>query len=304
MSVSWSGDDWQQYCRELLAVRHGSDYQAVPDTVRGDWGIEGFTSSGLAYQCYAPEEPLTTKGLYEKHRNKITADIAKLRENAAEVSQLMAPSLIACWSLLVPRVEDKEILRHAASKAQEVVSWGLPEIATNFSIRVNTADDFPTERRQLGDQARAVLPVLHVGSDSEIAQFAEDQSLPVAVLDQKLAKIARRVTPDAVAVLRREFLRHYVVGRNLDDWVRRHYPPLWERWQHGRERLKGTLKTSELTSLSPSQVRMAGVIDQLSDAAADGIPVIGSADASALALGTVADWLIECPLDFAEDEHA
>ncbi len=158
MTASWTGGEWQGYCRELLAARHGAHYQPVPDSVAGDWGIEGFTSSGTVYQCYAPEEPLTSKQLYAKHRSKVTADLGKLRKNVDNVSQLVSPAELDCWVLLVPRVEDKAILEHAAKKAQEIRDLSLTGVSESFVVRVHTAADFPSECRQI-DDALSIAPV-------------------------------------------------------------------------------------------------------------------------------------------------
>jgi hypothetical protein len=64
------GVGWQRYCHCLFTARHGERYQPVPDRVRGDWGIEGFTASGILYQCFAPEEPITREERHDKIRKK------------------------------------------------------------------------------------------------------------------------------------------------------------------------------------------------------------------------------------------
>ena len=73
-----TGTQWQDWADMLLQRHYGSGgYQKIPDKVKGDAGIEGFSMSGCAYQVYGPEEPLSTSERYEKHRNKITRDINK-----------------------------------------------------------------------------------------------------------------------------------------------------------------------------------------------------------------------------------
>lgn len=299
MAASWSGDEWQRYCRELLAARHGAHYQPVPDTVAGDWGIEGYTSSGTVYQCYAPEEPLTTGQLYEKHRDKMTADLRKLRKNLAEIAVLVAPAEIECWVLLVPRVEDKRILEHAAGKAAEIRALAIQGISSAFVVRVHTSDDFPTECRQLDAALCLALPKIHPGDDDEVALLAAGDDLDVSTLDGKLTRLLARGREDDLPVLRAEFLRFYVVGRQLEEWVRRQHPALWERWQHSREGVKRTLKTTQITAQDLPGERLRAVLQVLDDAAVSALPTLMSTDASSLDWGTVSSWLIECPLDFS-----
>lgn len=271
----------------------------MPDTVAGDWGIEGFTSGGTVYQCYAPEEPLTTEQLYEKHRDKMTADLSKLRKNLGDIVSLVAPSEINCWAFLVPRVEDKEILRHAARKAEELRKMQLAGMSAAFVVRVHTAADFPTECRKLDASLAAEIPTIEVRSDAEIAQQIAEADLEVATLDGKLVRLLAQADESGLATLRAEFLRFYVVGRELEDWVRRHHPALWERWQHAREAIRRTLKTAELTTSAAPNDRLGSLLKDLESSASAAVPTMMTSDAASLAWGTVADWLIECPLDFA-----
>ena len=93
----WSGDDWESYCRQLLTQRYGTSYQPVPDRDRGDFGIDGFTSDGEVFQCYAAQDPLGDADLRKKQRVKITEDLKKLENNIEVVSQLTAPAKINRW---------------------------------------------------------------------------------------------------------------------------------------------------------------------------------------------------------------
>ena len=53
----WKGDEWQEFALQLVQRRHGAEnVQVVPDKVKGDAGLEFFTTCGCLYQCYAPEE--------------------------------------------------------------------------------------------------------------------------------------------------------------------------------------------------------------------------------------------------------
>ena len=57
-----NGPEWQDYVLNLLRLRYSvGALSVVPDTDRGDYGIEAFATDECAFQCYAPEEPLTTQ---------------------------------------------------------------------------------------------------------------------------------------------------------------------------------------------------------------------------------------------------
>lgn len=296
--VEWSPDDWQQYCQELFAGRHGASYQSVPDRVRGDWGIEGYTSDGIAYQCYAPEEPLSTKALYEQLRDKLTADIGKLCANAAHLVPLIHPSCVTCWILVTPRIEDKEILVHAAKKAFEVVERGLNGFAGDFYIRVHTLQDFVPERRHLGEMLTLQAPLVDAGPDEDVDRFAETSELDVEQLDSKLRALLAGHPESDVRVLRGQFLRHYIEGDQLDGWFRRAHPPLWERWDQARRRTTGTLRTDALTTPDGPKPRLERITRELEVAAGRTLEGVQVGVAKQLALGTIAGWLLDCPLDF------
>lgn len=89
----WSPDDWQLAVNLWLTARYGlGSYQKVPDRHVGDFGIEGFSTDGNAYQSYAPEALTTAKDLYEKQRDKMTADINKFRAADPNASRSAASS--------------------------------------------------------------------------------------------------------------------------------------------------------------------------------------------------------------------
>ena len=76
----WQGDEWEKWCLQLIQMAFGSDkVQPVPARHKGDLGIEAFTHDGHALQCYAVQEPVSTKERYEKQRDKLTTDLGKLR---------------------------------------------------------------------------------------------------------------------------------------------------------------------------------------------------------------------------------
>ena len=87
--TNWDGEDWQRHINTLLSLRYGVRYQTIPDKDQGDWGLEGFSDDGVAYQCYAAEEPLTVSDLTDKQRNKITRDIGKFCDNSHHLATIL-----------------------------------------------------------------------------------------------------------------------------------------------------------------------------------------------------------------------
>lgn len=73
------GKRWEQLCDGCYRDRFQDyHYTKVPSNYQGDAGIEGFTRSGIVYQCYCPEKEYTDNELYNAQRDKVTKDIGKL----------------------------------------------------------------------------------------------------------------------------------------------------------------------------------------------------------------------------------
>ena len=80
------GDAWEKYCQKLLKLKY-NDYQEVPARYAGDLGVEGFTHTGIAFQCYCQDgEPISDE-LYEKQRDKVTRDIKGRNKQPSKVAK-------------------------------------------------------------------------------------------------------------------------------------------------------------------------------------------------------------------------
>ncbi len=68
----WDGGEWEEYVMQLLRLHYPpGDLVEVPDRDQGDEDAEAFAAgTGCAYQCYAPEEPLSVDDRYTKQREQ------------------------------------------------------------------------------------------------------------------------------------------------------------------------------------------------------------------------------------------
>lgn len=296
--MQWAPEEWEDYCKRLFAARDGVRYQSVSAVVHGDWGIEGYTSNGVLYQCYAPQNAHSSKDLYERQRDKIATDLRKLQSNIGEIAKLIAPSIITVWALVVPMVEDKKILTYAATKAEEIRNRGLSVFAENFTIRILTDDDFEVERAAFGHQIWAELPDGSSIVDEEIEAIATHESTDLASLNAKIMKLASTESVSEVGTLRGDVLRMYLTGKQRDEDLRRYYPAIWDEWQHARAGVKSTLPTAQLVSVGSPGVHLKQVMDHLTGAASAAAPQLRPGDSSVLVQGTIAEWLFDCPLNF------
>jgi hypothetical protein len=150
LSRSWEGEEWEKYIQLLLKRHYGpGNYQEVPAKHVGDFGIEGYSTNGCVYQCYATQEPCTTKLRYESQRDKITTDIGKFISNKSNLIQLFGCTSINRWILVVPVSKSALLMQHASTKTEEVLQKQLPYVADDFKIIIITDDYFAKEINEL-----------------------------------------------------------------------------------------------------------------------------------------------------------
>ena len=100
---AWKGDEWQAFALQLVQRRHGPEnVQIVPDAVRGDAGLEFFTTSGCLYQCYAPEEVSDFGKAASAMKAKAGRDLPKLIKNKDKIGPILSGVAAKRWILLCP----------------------------------------------------------------------------------------------------------------------------------------------------------------------------------------------------------
>jgi len=124
LESSLNGTEWQRICDSCYRLRYQDEgYTAIPSIIGGDGGIEGFTRTGIVYQCYCPERKYSDDDLYEHLRDKVTKDINKLLDPkyAKRLKDLGVP-VIKEWHLVIPEYKDSRILQQVENKKLDVLT--------------------------------------------------------------------------------------------------------------------------------------------------------------------------------------
>ena len=278
----WSGDDWEAYAKQLLIIRYGVRFQPVFDRDRGDWGIEGYvTDEAAVFQCYAAEDARDAGDLYEKQRDKMTTDLKKLIDNRVPIVAAMGCT-VKLWVMLVPDCDSKRILEHAGRKQAEVRAKGHSEIAADFTIRVLTHREFEAEKAQLNASA-LLLP----------ASSGDQVETPLL---EELAAKAQVLAPSAPQELVGSFVQHYLRGQDLLLTIKANYPEVWAGLDSAIRARERGLETASLVEGGEAPA-LPTLVDDLEARVASAAPGLGNGQALDIAWGTLADWLIRCPLD-------
>jgi hypothetical protein len=298
LTKQWSGDDWQEYVVRLLKLRYRlGDFQEVPDRHQGDFGIEGFSRDGHAYQCYAPEEPSTTKTRYDNQRDKITTDIGKFVANADDLARLFGLTKIRRWVFVVPSFDSSALVQHAEKKAAEVRSAGLPYVDPDFCIVIATDEDFTAERAHLIRLGVEHVEVQRLSPDHEtVAEWASQHSALLTTLDQKIERMPG-LTPTRRGAFRRMLVEHYLAGQATLDLLNNRYQEVFEAAVLAKGKRETFLEAASLLADDKPNELIRQTIKTFKEELLK-LDVMSDHMAETLAHEAVADWLMRCPLDF------
>ena len=295
---SWDGDEWQSFAHQLVQYRHGHEnIQCVPDKVKGDAGIEFIYIGGTLYQCYAPEETSDVAKAAEAQKGKATKDLKKLVSYKDKLIPLLNGLVINRWILLCPFLDNKDVVSHVRRKAIALRTAGLPYIDATFEGLVHSQDDFASEIELLRQQSKMPLKItIPSAVDISAAQGSE--------MGQKIdAKLTRGFksfeTPEKIAKRRDSYISGHLRRENALDNLRQNHPALWERSLQCLSAEEERLAAVGAAATLPGE-QLKESLDRIEQALKTDLPDMSGAFATTVAIGTVGDWLMRCPLDFPE----
>lgn len=139
---NFDGDSWEGFCQQCLKLKYEQDgYQEMP-AWQGDLGIEGYTRSGIMFQCYCPDEDYNPDLLYEKQRDKITSDLKKLHTYQTQLASYLGSVKVVKWIFLTPEYKNKELVRHCVEKAVEYKGLEISFLDASFDVLVQDVEFF------------------------------------------------------------------------------------------------------------------------------------------------------------------
>jgi hypothetical protein len=293
------GDGWESYCQQLLKLKYNNEgYQEVPARYGGDLGIEGFTKTGRAFQCYCPEGEPTPDELYEKQRDKITRDIKKLLKNEAELKGLFGNIIINEWQFLTPRYDNKELIAHCTKKSQEVRSTGKTHVSQDFTILIRTESDFIPERDTYisaghGQISPDVAPI----SEDEVIEWKESNNEYYKTLENKLNKIIPNDDKRNIQIV--NMIKCYLLGQNILEHIRKEYPSHYEQIIKLKNATESNVEIeSAMPNNNPGEHLKHTLTEYRENIDSQLNNSIERSTIMRLGQEAISDWLIRCPLDF------
>jgi hypothetical protein len=296
---AWTGEEWQAFALQLVQRRHGPEnVQVVPDAVRGDAGLEFFTTSGCLYQCYAPEECSDVKKAASAMKMKAGRDLPKLIKNKEKIGAILSGLSASRWILLCPFLDNKDVIADVRKRGLAVKTAGLSFIGADFEALCHSQGDFAGELEQL--KAMSLGPPLSVEVPTSTDVLAAGKTSIGTRIDEKLARAFRsRATKDQIAQRRDAYVKAHLYRENALDQLRHNHSLLWEKAFQSLEAEETRLIAVGATSTLPAE-QLQDSTNRIEESLTKALPMLGAGIVTQIALGTVSDWLIRCPLDFPE----
>jgi hypothetical protein len=295
----WESGEWQAFALKLVQLRHqgGQNVQPVPDAVKGDAGIEFFTTDGCLYQCYAPEEASDVAKAASAMKGKGRRDLSKLVKNQAVIASLLQTLKVKRWILLCPFLDDKSVIASIREKGEEIRSTSLPFLSPSFEALVQSQIDFQVELDQLRQQSLGPTIIAKMPSDEDLG-VQSSNSLSIT-LRGKLAKAYPDLSEAALRKRQLNYLKSYMIRENIFEQMRRDHPALWEKSSVCIAAEEDRLATVGLNAALPNQQLIESLrnVEDLLDRDMRGL---SRANLTQIAIGTVGEWLMRCPLNFED----
>ena len=300
----FNGDSWEDFCQQCFKRKYELDgYQEMPATFKGDLGIEGFTRTGILFQCYCPDMEYTPVKLYEAQRNKITIDLKKLVNNQKELKAYLGDMKISTWIFVTPEYNNKEIVRHCREKAEELRRMNLPLLEDDFDVLIYDIEFFSAEIPIILNfrQEKLDIDIAEKKSPKEIADW---KSKEISLVDNAIKKHRQRVPEsaknidDKVNMLTQKSVSDFLNGDTMiRKWAEK-YQDQFEKFQKVialfEEKVKEKCAVNEETSNNLYNEIEIELRDKLKESFAylDDIMI------DRLTCRVMADWILRCPLSF------
>lgn len=289
---------WENYFKDILRMHYGaSNIKDIPDSYGGDFGIECYTFNGHVFQCYLPEQVSDKDKLTKAQKNKIRKDIYKLTtKNLESFKKLFDGIKVSRWILATSDYVDSEVALYCSSKSGRVRKLGIPFIADDFQILVQTENDYKSEVKALKSNIYQLDLGFTKVETGEADSWIEENLAFLEKLGEKLPK----VTPGSRLTAAKSFLvQQYLEFQNLMDYLRVEWPDIHVKVSDSINNRRKYLESRFITDpgRKPGNV-IASEMDRLKDDITEVVPTIKKCDLELISHGVIADWLIRCPLDF------
>jgi hypothetical protein len=294
-----SGDDFEAFVWSLLQRRYPPEkLRYFPADMGGDKGLEGFSTDGIAYQCYADKDSLTLRARTDKQRAKLNRDTLKLKKNKDDIPRLLGGVVIRHYFLIVPEHHSTELVAYANERAEAMRSWKLSFLSSDFAIALKTPKDYQGEyQAALSDAAAQVLLPDPSVPDDAVTNFAGGEPELAATLLRKLATLQGYHPAANIDVMRKSLTQWFLVKEEMMEMLRE-FPQTREAVEVQRRLRQESLEFENGFAVAKPHDRVMQVVKEYAEQLESRIAGLTPGDAQRLSRGQAGEWLMRCPLEF------
>ncbi len=297
---NFDGNSWEEFCQVCLKLKYESEgYQALP-AWQGDLGIEGFTRTGKAFQCYCPDEDYEPQTLYEKQRNKITTDLGKLKKNELELKKYLNGVLIQQWIFLTPMYKNKELVKHCQTKASDLKNINLNILSKDFDVLIYDIDYFAAQIQIVKGMTNKKLEILADRDESKDINWKETN---IDLVNNAVTKHGKIIPESPSKEEKINKLTNFTIGDFLDEqqlvteW-KNLIPNDYEEFLRLVSDYEKTVEEMCIIKTDENNLLYDRIKHELRERLKQTFPYLEDITLEKLMKGVVADWILRCPINF------
>ena len=232
---------------------------------------------------------------------KAARDLPKLAKYREKIESILGGVKVGRWILLCPFLDNKEVVADVRKRGVALKEEGLTFLAPNFEALCHSQDDFAGELEQL--KALSLGPPLSIDMPTSSDVDAVGATSIAARIDAKLARAYGPAATDTQIAQRRDaYIKAHLYRENALDQLRQNHSILWERAFQTLEAEETRLIAVGASSATMPAEQLETSTERIEVSLAKTLPTVSTGIVTQIALGTVSDWLIRCPLDFPAPE--
>lgn len=298
----YDGDSWEAIMQICFRLKYESEhYQSIPAS-SGDCGIEGFTKKGEVFQCYCPDNNLSSKDLYEKQRNKITTDLNKLSLYKKKLGQFLNGVLIKEWIFVTPESRMNDLVLHCNTKTEEIKNLNLPFIDPHFKVIIHDIDNFAKEIPvALNAEGQKLFIDKRKLEDGSIIKWKDQE---IDLVANAIRKHSKRFTQGAAGVDQKvNKLTDATIESFLDQntilsrWEQLH-PDDYEKFLILLSQIEKEVEELCMFPADDNNQLYKSLRKLVKEKLTANFSYLNEMTIDNLTNGAIADWLLRCPLDF------
>lgn len=300
----FNGNSWEDFCQQCFKKKYEADgYQEMPATFKGDLGIEGYTRTGVLFQCYCPDMEYDPTKLYEAQRNKITKDLGKILLNEKELKAYLGDIKICKWIFVTPEYTNKELVRHCREKAEEYRKLNNPIFTDDFDVLVHDIEFFSAEIPIVLNfrQDKIDIDAPQKTTAKEIADWKTKQ---ISLVDNAVKKHGQRVPSTAAKIdekvnkLTQKSVSDFLNGdAMIRKWAEK-YQDQYEKFQKVVSQFEESVETKCAVFSGDNNTLYNEIESELRIKIQASFSWLDETMIDRLTNRVMADWILRCPISF------